>query len=34
MITKISTLKLKDYLKTIIPECNKWTIFGPNVERC
>ena len=26
MITKISTLKLKDYLKTIIPECNKWTI--------
>lgn len=26
MITKISTLKLKNYLKTIIPECNKWTI--------
>ena len=26
MISKISTLKLKDYLKTVILECSKWSI--------
>lgn len=26
MIVKISTSKIKDYLKKIIPECSKWSI--------
>lgn len=26
MIDKISTVKIKDYLKSIIPECTKWYI--------
>lgn len=26
MIKRISTSKIKDYFKTIIPECNKWSI--------
>ena len=26
MVTKISTVKVKDYLKTIITECPKWYI--------
>lgn len=26
MITRINTSKIKDYLKSIIPECSKWSI--------
>ena len=26
MISKISTVKIKDYLKTVITECQKWYI--------
>ena len=26
MITRINTSKIKDYLKSVIPECNKWSI--------
>lgn len=35
MILKISTSKIKDYLKTIIPECDKWSIgqIDKNQER-
>ena len=26
MITRINTSKIRDYLKSIIPECSKWSI--------